>query len=198
MAYENRRRVRIINEYQYRLIITMIVLVILISMFLLGVMFILLRNNIAALPQPIMPGTNLYHKLLYQPFLIVIIVALILFIIAFWLLIVITHRVYGPIYRLGKFIRALSKGEKTGELRFRKGDAVDHMADLYNELYESLKKTLHYNYNELVKIFSDLEDILDQVYQHKIEDTVLLNNLQTICNRIAKALDLTMDDMKPR
>jgi methyl-accepting chemotaxis protein len=198
MPNQNRRRVRIINEYQYRLIITLIVMIILISAVLLGVLFVLLRNDIAALPRPIPTDINLYHRLLYQPFLVVIIVALIVFIITFWLLIVITHRVYGPIYRLGKFIRALSKGEKTGELHFRKGDAVDHMADLYNELYESLKKTLHYNYSELVKVFSDLEDILDQVYNMKIEDTHLFSNLQTLCNRIAKALDLTMDKMKSR
>jgi len=198
MSNQNRRRVRIINEYQYRLIITLIILIIVISAVLLGVLFFLLRSNIAALPQPIPSGINLYHKLLYQPFLVVIIIALIIFIVTFWLLIVITHRVYGPIYRLGKFIKALSKGEKTGELRFRKGDAVDHMADLYNDLYESLKKTLHYNYSELVKVFSDLEDILDQVYNLKIDDTRLFSNLQTLCTRIAKALDLTMDQMKSR
>ena len=198
MSNQNRRRVRIINEYQYRLIIAMIVLIIAISTILLGVLFLLIRNNIAALPQPLLETTNLYHRLLYQPFLIAIIIALIIFIITFWILIVITHRVYGPIYRLGKFIKALSKGEKTGELHFRKGDAVDHMADLYNELYESLKKTLHYNYNELIKVFSDLEDILDQVYNRPVDDTPLFNNLQTLCNRIAKALDLTMGKMKSR
>lgn len=198
MSNQNRRRVRIINEFQYRLIITMIVLIIAISTILLGVLFLLIRNNIAALPQPLLETANLYHRLLYQPFLIAIIIALIIFIITFWILIVITHRVYGPIYRLGKFIKALSKGEKTGELRFRKGDAVDHMADLYNELYESLKKTLHYNYNELIKVFSDLEDILDQVYNRQVDDTHLFNNLQTLCNRIAKALDLTMGKMKSR
>lgn len=198
MSNQNRRRVRIINEYQYRLIITMIVLIIVISAILLGVLFLLIRHDIATLPHPLPDAPYLYHRLLYQPFLIVIIIALITFIITFWVLIVITHRVYGPIYRLGKFIKALSKGEKTGELHFRKGDAVDHMADLYNELYDSLKKTLHYNYTELVKVFSDLEDILDQVYHRKVDDTHLFNNLQTLCNRIAKALDLTMGKMKSR
>jgi methyl-accepting chemotaxis protein len=198
MSDNNRRRVRIINEYQYRMILTMIFLIILISGILLGVLFLLIRHNIAVLPQPLPDATNLFQRLLYQPFLIVVIIAMIIFIVSFWVLIVITHRIYGPIYRLGKFIKALSKGEKTGELRFRKGDAVDHMADLYNELYESLKKTLHYNYNELITVFSDLEDILDQVYKHKIDDTHLFNNLQALCNRIAKALDLTMGDMRSR
>ena len=196
MSNQNRRRVRIINEYQYRLIIAMIVLIIAITAILLGVLFLLIRSNIAALPRPLLETANLYHRLLYQPFLIVIIIALIIFISTFWILIVVTHRVYGPIYRLGKFIKALSKGEKTGELHFRKGDAVDHMADLYNELYDSLKKTLHYNYNELVKVFSDLEDILDQVYNRQVDDTHLFNNLQILCNRIAKALDLTIGKMK--
>jgi len=196
MANKNRRRVRIINEYQYRLIIIMIILIIVISTVLLGVLFLLIRNNIAALPQPLAQEVNLYHQLLYRPFLIVIIIALIIFIISFWILIVITHRVYGPIYRLGKFLKALSKGEKTGELHFRKGDVVDHMADLYNELYDSLKKTLHYNYNELVIVFTDLEDILDQVYNRKLDDDRLFNNLQNLCNRIAKALDLTMGKIR--
>jgi len=196
LSNQNRRRVRIINEYQYRLIIAMIVLIIAITAILLGVLFLLIRSNIAALPRPLLETANLYHRLLYQPFLIVIIIALIIFISTFWILIVVTHRVYGPIYRLGKFIKALSKGEKTGELHFRKGDAVDHMADLYNELYDSLKKTLHYNYNELVIVFTDLEDILDQVYNRKLDDDRLFNNLQNLCNRIAKALDLTMGKIR--
>jgi hypothetical protein len=198
MSDKNRRRVRIIDGYQYRLIITLILLIIAVSAVLVGALFLMLRHTITVLPQPMPENFDLHHQLLDRPFLIVIIIALILFIIAFWILIVITHKVYGPIYRLGKYIKAMSRGEKTGELHFRKGDAVDHMADLYNELYGSLHKTLHYNYNELVTIFSDLEDLLDQVYNRKIDDSRLFNTLQNLCNRIAKALDLTLEKVKPR
>jgi methyl-accepting chemotaxis protein len=198
MSDKNRRQIRIIDGYQYRLIITLILLIIAVSAVLVGALFLMLRHTITILPQPLPENFNLHHQLLDRPFLIVIIIALVLFIIAFWILIVITHKVYGPIYRLGKYIKAMTRGEKTGELHFRKGDAIDHMADLYNELYGSLHKSLHYNYNELVTIFSELEDLLDQVYKRKIDDSRLFNTLQNLCNRVAKALDLTLEKIKPR
>lgn len=154
--------------------------------------FILIRQGIANLPRPLPPDINLYQLILYKPVLTMIIIALFLYIIAFWLLIIMTHKVYGPMYRLGKFIKSLSKGEKTGELQFRKGDAVDHLSDLYNDLYASIQKILNYDYQSLIRVFSELEDVLDQVYNKKVEHTELFNSLQNICNRIARALDITM------
>ncbi len=192
MADQNRRRVRIINQYQYKFVIWMLLLIIGVSALLGLATFILIRQGIANLPQPLPPDINLYQLILYKPILTMIIIALFLYIIAFWLLIIMTHKVYGPMYRLGKFIKSLSKGEKTGELQFRKGDAVDHLSDLYNDLYASIQKILNYDYQSLIRVFSELEDVLDQVYNKKVEHTELFNSLQNICNRIAKALDITM------
>jgi len=192
LADQNRRRVRIINQYQYKFVIWMLLLIIGVSALLGLATFILIRQGIANLPQPLPPDINLYQLILYKPILTMIIIALFLYIIAFWLLIIMTHKVYGPMYRLGKFIKSLSKGEKTGELQFRKGDAVDHLSDLYNDLYASIQKILNYDYQSLIRVFSELEDVLDQVYNKKVEHTELFNSLQNICNRIAKALDITM------
>lgn len=192
MTDKNRRRVRIIDQYQFRFIMWLLLVIIMVSALLGLATFILIRQEISKLPQPLPPGTDLFQLLLYKPFLTVVIIALFLYIITFWLLIVLTHKVYGPMYRLGMFIKSLSKGEKTGELQFRKGDVVDHLSDLYNELYASIQKVLNYDYQSLMRVFSELEDVLDQVYNRKVEHTELFNSLQNICNRIARALDITM------
>lgn len=192
LATENRRRIRIINQHQYQFIIWMLLLIIGVTLVFGFAIIFLINQAIASLPHPIPEDINLKHSLIFKSLPVIIIIALFLYIITFWLLIIITHKIYGPIFRLGKFMRSLSHGEKTGELAFRKGDAVDHLSDIYNELYASLQKTLHYDYHTLVRIFSEMEDLLDQVYNNKYENGEIFNSLQNICNRIAKALDITM------
>jgi hypothetical protein len=59
-----------------------------------------------------------------------------------------------------------------------------------------MERTLHYNYDEMVAIFSILQDILDKLYNKKIQSKQLNDALQDVCNRLAKALDVTSDTIK--
>jgi len=185
---KNRRKTLIVSNLQFRLIIICMVLIIGISAILIVSLFMLLKNNIANLS---IPG-----NLLYSPLYIVIIIAIVLYLVSLWILIHVSHRIYGPLYRLGQYIKDLVQGKKTEELKFRKGDAIDGLKEIYNNLCKVLEKTLHYDYNELVKIFSELEDILDKMYNKKIEERELYTELQSICGRIAKALDITAETIK--
>jgi hypothetical protein len=94
------------------------------------------------------------------------------------------------------YIKKMSNGETTDDLQFRKGDAVDGLKEIYNDLRQSFEKTLHYDYEEMVKIFSELQDILDKVYNKKIQDRQLYNSLQGACDKLAKALDITSETIE--
>jgi hypothetical protein len=48
----------------------------------------------------------------------------------------------------------------------------------------------------MVKIFSELQDILDKVYNKKIQDRQLYNSLQDACDKLAKALDITSETIE--
>lgn len=185
MTIKNRRRTLIVNKIQYRFITLMMGLIIGVSAILVAVLFFIFRIDLFVL-----------GKCYFVQFALFIIIALILYLINLKLVFHLSNKIYGPIYRLSQYIQKLSNGERTGELTFRKGDAINGLKQIYNDLHQSLEKTLHYDYQEMVKIFTELEDVLDQIYNKKISEKELYDSLQSICGRIAKALDITSETIK--
>jgi|GEM_PF-889712 len=192
MASKNRRKKLILHNLQMRLIIALMGLVISISAILVISLFLIFKNNVSTLSV----SEELIKQVLSDSIWPVTAIALILFIISMWAIVLITHKIYGPLYRLCAYIKKMSNGETTDDLQFRKGDAVDDLKEIYNDLRQSFEKTLHYNYEEMVKIFSELQDILDKVYNKKIQDRQLYNALQSACDKLAKALDITSETIE--
>jgi len=192
MASKNRRKKLILHNLQMRLIIALMGLVISISAILVISLFLIFKNNVSTLSV----SEELIKQVLSDSIWPVTAIALILFIISMWAIVLITHKIYGPLHRLCAYIKKMSNGETTDDLQFRKGDAVDDLKEIYNDLRQSFEKTLHYNYEEMVKIFSELQDILDKVYNKKIQDRQLYNALQSACDKLAKALDITSETIE--
>ncbi len=192
MASKNRRRKIILHNLQIQLIIALMGLVISISSILVISLFLIFKNNVSTLSV----SEELIKQVLSDSIWPVIAIALILFIISMWAIVLITHKIYGPLHRLCAYIKKMSNGETTDDLQFRKGDAVDGLKEIYNDLRQSFEKTLHYDYEEMVKIFSELQDILDKVYNKKIQDRQLYNSLQDACDKLAKALDITSETIE--
>lgn len=192
MASKNRRRKIILHNLQIQLIIALMGLVISISSILVISLFLIFKNNVSTLSV----SEELIKQVLSDSIWPVVAIALILFIISMWAIVLITHKIYGPLHRLCAYIKKMSNGETTDDLQFRKGDAVDGLKEIYNDLRQSFEKTLHYDYEEMVKIFSELQDILDKVYNKKIQDRQLYNSLQSACDKLAKALDITSETIE--
>jgi len=192
MKIRNRRRTLFVSKIQYHLVIAGMGLVISASVVLVMAFFILLKNGFQLLPwEPIIGDT--LNSVLSQSLLNLVIVALVVYLMSLWALVLISHKVYGPIYRFGKYVKKLTEGEKTDELRFRMGDAIDGLKDIYDDLRQALEKTLHYDYKEMASIFAELQDLLDKIHEKKIKNEELAAKLQTLCNRIADALDITSE-----
>lgn len=187
-SLKNRRRILIVNKFQYRLITIIMGLIISISIILIVALFLIFKYGIIGPPGPL--------PQLFKPVLLIVLIALILYLVSLRIVILLSNRIYGPIYRLSNYIQRLSKGERTGELKFRNGDMVNGLKEIYNLLHQSLEKTLHYDYQELAKVFPELENILDKIYNKKIAENDLYNSLQDICNRLAKILDITSKRIK--
>ncbi|MEO0123465.1 MAG: hypothetical protein ABIL69_05605 [candidate division WOR-3 bacterium] len=180
---EERRKNLIVNRLQYRMVFHAFGLVLGVSLILiLSLIFIFGPENVFA------PGRN--YTL---PIIIFIIIAIVLYYLSYVTLLRLSNRIYGPLHRLASYLKKLSEGIETGEIKFRKGDVVNGIQEIYNELCHSLTKTLHYDYNELVNTFSQLEDILDRIHSKSISENELYNSLEKICERLADALDLTTD-----
>jgi hypothetical protein len=178
-----RRKNLIVNRLQYRLVLYSFGLVVGVSIVLL-IAFIIIFG-----PKEIFPS----NKCLAFSVSIFVILQVLLYYFSYITLLKLSNRIYGPLYRLSIYLKKLSEGIETGEIRFRKDDIIDDVQKIYNELCHSLTKTLHYDYNELVNTFSQLEDILDHLHKDDISKEELYKSLENICARLAKALDLTTD-----
>ncbi|MBI4358764.1 MAG: methyl-accepting chemotaxis protein [Candidatus Omnitrophica bacterium] len=55
-----------------------------------------------------------------------------------WGSIFLTHKIAGPIFKLGQYFRALGKGDLTVRIKFRKFDEIHYVADQFNEMTEAL------------------------------------------------------------
>ena len=183
-----RRKKFVLHGLQRILIITIMGIIISVSVSLVVLSFLLYHYNSAGLIAP--ENRTLPLSASIWP---IIIVAIVLYILCLWILIVITHRIYGPLYRLTTYIKKLIQGNTTDEIVFRKDDAIIGLTEIYNDLRKSLEKTLHYNYTEMVDIFSELENILDKIYHKKIKDRELYDSLQGCCSKLARALDITSE-----
>lgn len=189
MDIRNRRRKIIIHSLQAQLIVAILGLVFGISLILLVSLYLILKNNLANLPI----AEELIQEAMKASIWPVVIIGIVLLIGSGWSIILITLKIYGPLYRLRKYIKQISDGEISPELEFRRGDAINGLQEIYNDLRQSMKKTLHYDYGAMVKIFSELQDILDKMYEKKTYNHELYNSLQEVCSKLAKALDITSE-----
>ena len=189
MKRRYRRRKFILHTMQIKLILALFGVIAAVSTVLVAETLVLVRNNATALHISPELVTALLNEVIWP----VIITMTILFLASLWALILATHKIYGPLYRLRVYFKKLCDGEPTDELRFRRGDATHGLQEIYNDLRQSLEKTLHYDYKEMVKIFADLQHVLDRVHAKEIEDKELSDSLQGMCDRLAKALDKTSE-----
>jgi hypothetical protein len=189
MQQRYRRTKVILHGIQVKLIIALLGIVAAVAIVLVAESFIILRNN--ACEHNVAP--ELVELLITQSVWPVITTGIVLLLVSLWALILATHKIYGPLYRLRIYIKKLCEGEPTDELRFRRGDAMHGLKEIYNDLRKSLEKTLHYDYEKMVSVFSELQHILDKVHAKQIKEQELSDALQQTCDRLAQALDKTSE-----
>ena len=73
---------------------------------------------------------------------LVIIVPIVFIILAFTFLYIlfVSHRTAGPLYRLGKAMEKVGKGDLSVKVKFRKDDELYEVAETFNQMVEGLKK----------------------------------------------------------
>ncbi|MEO0184537.1 MAG: hypothetical protein ABIL22_06715 [candidate division WOR-3 bacterium] len=180
---KNRRKSLIVNRLQYRMLLHSLGLVIGVSIILVALFVVIFGTK-----QVFAPG-----KCHFGHIAVFIIIALVLYYLSYTTILRLSNRIYGPLHRLANYLKQLSDGIETGDIKFRRDDIVNGIQEIYNELCHSLTKTLHYDYNELVNTFSQLEDILDRIHNKSISEQDLYLSLEKICSRLAHALDLTTE-----
>jgi methyl-accepting chemotaxis protein len=73
------------------------------------------------------------------------------------LLLLYTHRIAGPVYNLGRVLRAITKGDLNQEIRFRKNDYLKELAQDGNAAIEYLRQEI----GSAQQLVEDLENCLE-------------------------------------
>jgi hypothetical protein len=126
MEEKNRRRKLIISKLQWHMILSVMGLIAGVAGALVVLTFVVVKKYLSLLPITPEVGNQLIAKSVFP----VVIIVIILFILSFWAVLLISHKIYGPLYRCGKYIEQLIGGEKVGDLKFRKDDAVSELKDI--------------------------------------------------------------------
>lgn len=71
----------------------------------------------------------------------------------------ISHKFAGPVYHLEKSINAVSGGDLTGRVHFRRGDELVEIEKLFNEMVENMGNKIGRDKTLAAKIHSRLEEI---------------------------------------
>ncbi len=180
---KNRRRNLIVNSLQYRMVLHAFGFLVVVSIILVVLFYFIFGC-----------GEGLIHgKFNFVNIVLFVIIALVLYYIAYFSILRLSNRIYGPLHRLSTYLQKLSEGIDTGEIKFRRDDVMNGIQEIYNDLCRSLTRTLHYDYEELANTFKQLEDVLDKIHARKIGDDELYQSLENICGRLAKALDITTE-----
>ena len=94
--------------------------------------------------------------------LLIFLQALFLF-VTFLISIYMSHRIAGPLYKLGKFLQEIKNGNFSQELKFRKGDHFLDLALDFNEMMDSVRAKLSEQSSKAKQASNQIEQIIHTV-----------------------------------
>lgn len=95
---------------------------------------------------------------------------------AIWFSIIISHRIAGPWYRLETILRDMVKGDFSSEIRLRKGDELQSLADSLNDVIKSLRESAEHNIGKADTVSESLTAI-EKALQEQPVDAMKINLL---------------------
>lgn len=98
-----------------------------------------------------------------QMFWLLLFLQLIFIFITFVISIFVSHRIAGPLYKLGQFFDAVSRGNLNQDLHFRKKDYFVDLAEEFNLMLKEIRSRLQKHQDGTQKAIAELETALMQV-----------------------------------
>lgn len=110
----------------------------------------------------------------------------------FFLGLLFSHKIAGPVYRIEKSIEEIAKGNLALRIKLRKGDEFWDLADIINTMTENLSVSIKSNKNAVSEIQKSLNEI-KKVFSNPAGDRAyiesLVANLETKINELGSSLD---------
>lgn len=138
--FNRRKRYFVKKKLQFKYLLFVLLAMIVPTLICGAVLYYLIWQTIAAeiaIPEAL--SENLIPALDKVNMMLLILLPLV-FIVMLLLSIFISHRIAGPIYRLERELKEISKGDYSCRIKFRSNDELQEIADGINELLECLSK----------------------------------------------------------
>lgn len=87
-----------------------------------------------------------------------------------------SHKIAGPIYKLGVYLKALKNGSPMGKISLRKGDNFPEIAQDYNEAMESIQDSRNKDFSYLSEVTSYINNLTLVVPEDKKVVLVEISN----------------------
>jgi methyl-accepting chemotaxis protein len=145
-----RRRLYLAQTSQPRILITMLALLGLVAVILM--VFVYVDTNLRLSER--YPGFNTVQPVILSALVIVNLFAAVFSLV---LILLFSHRIAGPIYNLGRVLRSVAQGDLSTEIRFRKKDFLQEIADDGNLALEYLRQEI----GEMQKLSEELVNRLE-------------------------------------
>lgn len=71
-----------------------------------------------------------------------VIILPVVFVILAAIIIFVSHRIAGPLFRLKQYMEKVENGDLSADLKFRKHDAIPDVADSFNRMVKSIKRRM--------------------------------------------------------
>jgi methyl-accepting chemotaxis protein len=108
--------------------------------------------------------------------------------VTFLISILLSHRIAGPLYKLGKFFREVRNGNLNDDLKFRKNDHFQELVEDYNGMMDTIRSTLKKNTDSAAAAISRIEKVLangsnpiDPQGRRELEEALVA--LREVCER---------------
>lgn len=143
MSVKNRRKTRIVIEkdFQYRFSLKLCIVLGIVSFFFAGITIFFVQTSYETLIDNAllqMPGIVQQLKRESRHIISIIIASYIsLMILLFFASLYLTSKIAGPIYSLKLRLQEFASGQSNVRIRFRKGDELHNLADVFNKAMEA-------------------------------------------------------------
>lgn len=111
-----------------------------------------------------------------------IIVALVMAIASSIVVILMTHRVAGPIYRFEKYAQELGSGKLNSDLRIRKKDQFQNLVKSFNKMTHDLKSGLL----KVNEVSEKLDKLIDELSDTSNNELLLKEDIKRIVSELKK------------
>ena len=143
--YKMRKKI-VVSKLQLSFIIATFGLIVGVSLTLIASVYFNVRYYLYSLPI----AESIVKQISHDMILVIVAVASIIFIVSIFAVLIMSNKIYGPLWRFNQTLNKLAKGEEVEGFQIRKGDAIEGISQIPKIASLYANKTQQFDSYELL------------------------------------------------